>query len=328
MSSTFAAKVTSTSAAVVPDITSRVKSLGISTVVPGNNESRSHHQQEQEEEHQNHHHHHLLHKYRSTREEYDDSADSDDSANDACCPRSPVTFGPSPTVDDKHSLARLLKNNRMWSKAIRERQPDFFEKCSKGQHPKVFWIGCSDSRVPENELLQLAPGEVFTHRNIANVVVSTDLNCLSVLQYAVDVLKVEYVVVCGHYGCGGVAAALGDQSYGLIDHWLANIKEVKQQHLENLDDIQDQEERCRALVEINCRNSVLTVAKSPIMKAAWERGQSVEVIGMVYDIQTGLLSELGYRVTNGNELAVHLKIDSNSLFAARKEHIIEQPLVL
>lgn len=159
------------------------------------------------------------------------------------------------------------------------------------------------------------------------MVVSTDLNCLSVLQYAVDVLKVEHVVVCGHYGCGGVAAALGDQSYGLIDHWLANIKEVKHQHLSNLNNIQDQEERCRALVEINCLNSVLTVAKSPIMRAAWERGQSVEIIGMVYDIQTGLLSELGYRVTNGDDLATHLKIDSDALFATRKESV-EQPLML
>ncbi|KAI8605736.1 carbonic anhydrase [Dissophora ornata] len=170
--------------------------------------------------------------------------------------------------------------------------------------------------------LFLSPGEVFTHRNIANVVVSTDLNCLSVLQYAVDVLKVENVVVCGHYGCGGVAAALGDHSYGLIDHWLANIKEVRQQHHQNLDSIQDLEERNRALVEINCRNSVLTVAKSPIMKAAWDRGQSVGIIGMVYDIQTGLLSELGYHVNSAEDLATHLKVDSDALFVARKE----QPL--
>ncbi|ORZ08506.1 dihydroorotase homodimeric type [Lobosporangium transversale] len=245
--------------------------------------------------------------------------EDDDSDDDACCPRSPVTLGPSPSIGHEHGLARLLKNNRKWSKAIRERQPDFFEKGSKGQQPKVFWIGCSDSRVPENELLQLAPGEVFTHRNIANVVVSTDLNCLSVLQYAVDVLKVEHVVVCGHYGCGGVAAALGDQSYGLIDHWLANIKEVKHQHLLNLEKIRDQEDRCRALVEINCRNSVLTVAKSPIIRAAWERGQSIEVIGMVYDIQRGLLSELGYHVSNADDLACHLKVNSNELFEARKE---------
>jgi carbonic anhydrase len=162
-----------------------------------------------------------------------------------------------------------------------------------------------------------APGEVFTHRNIANVVVSTDLNCLSVLQYAVEVLKVEHVVVCGHYGCGGVAAALGDHSYGLIDHWLGNIKEVKAQHQDNLDQIQDKEEKCRALVEINARNSVLTVAKSPIMKAAWERGQKVEIVGLVYDIQTGLLGELGYHVKNAEDLKAQLSVDSSALFSAR-----------
>ncbi|KAG0203747.1 hypothetical protein BGX28_004095, partial [Mortierella sp. GBA30] len=210
----------------VPDVSSQVESLHIHTtststttaapinVVLDNKNQHSH----------SHHHHHLLHKYTNNNSSDEDIAEDDDS-DDACCPRSPVTFGPSPTVGSEHGLSRLLKNNRAWSKAIRERNPEFFEKCSKGQQPKVFWIGCSDSRVPENELLQLAPGEVFTHRNIANVVVSTDLNCLSVLQYAVEVLKVEHVVVCGHYGCGGVAAALGDHSYGLIDHWLGNIKE-------------------------------------------------------------------------------------------------------
>ncbi|KAI1317192.1 hypothetical protein EDD11_008884 [Mortierella claussenii] len=294
----------------VPNTISRVGTLQIQTAkaVPQVLEEKHHHPP---------HHHHLLHKYTSSDE---DSNDDDNEDDDACCPRSPVTFGPSPTLSNEHGLTRLLRNNRMWSKAIRERQPDFFEKGSKGQQPKVFWIGCSDSRVPENELLQLAPGEVFTHRNIANVVVSTDLNCLSVLQYAIDVLKVEHVVVCGHYGCGGVAAALGDQSFGLIDHWLANIKEVKQQHLYNLESISDQEERCRALVEINCRNSVLTVAKSPIMRAAWERGQSVEIVGLVYDIQTGLLSELGYHVSNAQDLTSHLKVDSDGLFAARKQN--------
>ena len=146
---------------------------------------------------------------------------------------------------------------------------------------------------------------------------STDLNCLSVLQYAVEVLKVEHVVVCGHYGCGGVAAALGDHSYGLIDHWLGNIKEVKAQHQDNLDQILDQEEKCRALVEINARNSVLTVAKSPIMKAAWERGQKVEIVGLVYDIQTGLLGELGYHLKNAEDLKAQLSVDSSALFAAR-----------
>ncbi|KAG0076234.1 hypothetical protein BGZ92_002513, partial [Podila epicladia] len=262
-------------ASVVPDVTSQVERLAI---IDTPKESHQH----------QHHIHRLIRKYSSEKDSDEDNL-SDDDNDDACCPRSPVTCGPSPAVEKGHGLSRLLRNNKAWSKAIRERQPDFFEKCSQGQQPKVFWIGCSDSRVPENELLQLAPGEVFTHRNIANVVVSTDLNCLSVLQYAVDVLKVEHVVVCGHYGCGGVAAALGDQSYGL-----GNIKEVKQQHREGLESIQDIEEKCRALVEINARNSVLTVAKSPIMRAAWERGQEVEISGVVYDIKTGLLSELGY----------------------------------
>ncbi|KAG0323096.1 hypothetical protein BGZ99_002935 [Dissophora globulifera] len=266
----------------------------------------------------NHYHyqHHLLRKYSSGEDEVEEV--EDDNEEPRSLRRSPVTHGPSPAVDHSHGLARLLKNNLLWSKAIRERQPDFFDRGSKGQQPEVFWIGCSDSRVPENEVLQLAPGEVFTHRNIANVVISTDLNCLSVLQYAVDVLKVKHVIVCGHYGCGGVAAALSDQSFGLIDHWLANIKDVKRQHDSNIDSIQDQEERCRALVEINCRNSVLTVAKSPIMKAAWARGQVIDVVGMVYDIQTGFLSELGYHVSNEKDLKTHLSVHSDALFAARK----------
>ncbi|KAF9145964.1 hypothetical protein BG015_011734 [Linnemannia schmuckeri] len=288
-----------TSTSSTENITTQVQALDIND---SHNHPHNHHK----------HHHHLLHKYNSTGNE-----EIDDDDDESCCPRSPVTLGPSPSVAKEHGLARLIKNNRAWSKAIKERQPDFFEKCSKGQQPKVFWIGCSDSRVPENELLQLAPGEVFTHRNIANVVVSTDLNCLSVLQYAVEVLKVEHVVVCGHYGCGGVAAALGDHSYGLIDHWLGNIKEVKAQHQDNLDQILDQEEKCRALVEINARNSVLTVAKSPIMKAAWESGQKVEIVGLVYDIQTGLLGELGYHIKNAEDLKAQLSVDSSALFAAR-----------
>ncbi|KAG0280901.1 hypothetical protein BGZ95_008072 [Linnemannia exigua] len=299
MSTTTAHKDTTTTIST-ENITTQVQALDIKN-------SHKHH----------HHNHHLLHKYSTSSGEEIDDHDDDDDEDDSCCPRSPVTLGPSPSVTKEHGLARLIKNNRAWSKAIRERQPDFFEKCSKGQQPKVFWIGCSDSRVPENELLQLAPGEIFTHRNIANVVVSTDLNCLSVLQYAVEVLKVEQVVVCGHYGCGGVAAALGDHSYGLIDHWLGNIKEVKAQHQDNLDLIKDQEEKCRALVEINARNSVLTVAKSPIMKAAWERGQKVEIVGLVYDIQTGLLSELGYHLTNAEDLKAQLSVDSSTLFTAR-----------
>ncbi|KAG0339872.1 hypothetical protein BG004_006639 [Podila humilis] len=305
------------SIAIVPDIASQVENLAILDPTERHRANGQNHHERP------HHIHRLIRKYSNERSSDEDNiADSDnDNDNndndDACCPRHPVTFGPSAPVTKTHGLSRLLRNNKAWSKAIRERQPDFFEKCSQGQQPKVFWIGCSDSRVPENELLQLAPGEVFTHRNIANVVVPTDLNCLSVLQYAVEVLKVEHVVVCGHYGCGGVAAALGDQSFGLIDHWLGNIKEVKQQHRAALDTIPDTEEKCRALVEMNCRNSVLTVAKSPIMKAAWERGQDVEISGVVYDIKTGLLSELGYHVKSDDDLSAHLKIESKDLFAAR-----------
>ncbi|KAF9939224.1 hypothetical protein BGZ65_011234, partial [Modicella reniformis] len=150
----------SSNSAVVPNMASRVKALEIATASGSGKTGDNHHHQHHQHHHQHHQHHHhhnhrLLHKYKRFGDEYTDSDDSDDSATDACCPRSPVTLGPSPTLDDTHSLARLLKNNRMWSKAIRERQPDFFEKCSKGQQPKVFWIGCSDSRVPENELLQL-----------------------------------------------------------------------------------------------------------------------------------------------------------------------------
>ncbi|KAG0235756.1 hypothetical protein BGW42_004806 [Actinomortierella wolfii] len=230
-------------------------------------------------------------------------------------PRKPITFGPSGRLDHTHPLAALLQKNETWAKSVVECSCDFFERGALGQRPEILWIGCADSRVPECEILQLAPGDVFTHRNIANVVVNTDLNCLSVLQYAVDVLKVKHIIVCGHYGCGGVAAALGDRSYGLIDHWLLNVKNVKQQHAKGLDSLDVDEEKCRALVELNARQSVLNVAQSPILRAAWERGQEIDITGLVYDIKTGLLGELGYYISSPEDLAKHEEIQSSALFS-------------
>ncbi|KAF9163233.1 hypothetical protein DFQ26_002788 [Actinomortierella ambigua] len=232
-------------------------------------------------------------------------------------PRQPVTYGPSGRFEHDHPLSNLLHKNETWAKSVVDCSCDFFERGALGQRPEVLWLGCADSRVPECEILQLAPGDVFTHRNIANVVVNTDLNCLSVIQYAVDVLKVKHIIVCGHYGCGGVAAALGEHSYGLIDHWLLNIKNVKQQHIKGLDDLADEEEKCRALVELNARQSVLNVAKSPILRAAWERGQEVDVTGLVYDIKTGLLGELGYHISSLADLTDHEETGSSVLFTGK-----------
>ncbi len=195
----------------------------------------------------------------------------------------------------------LFKNNRQWAESIKKSEPDFFQNLSEQQSPEYLWIGCSDSRVPANELLGMAPGEVFVHRNIANLVVHTDLNCLSVIQYAVEVLKVKHIIVCGHYGCGGIMASMDNKSRGLIDNWLRHIKDVYRFHEEKFDNIQDEKERINLLCELNVIEQVANVTNSSILRNAWESNQEITVYGFVYNLSDGILKDLNVAV-NGNNL--------------------------
>ena len=189
-------------------------------------------------------------------------------------------------------LDKLLSNNRRWAAAIRSREPDFFTRLSQLQAPEYLWIGCSDSRVPANQITGLAPGEVFVHRNVANIVVHADLNCLSVLQYAVDVLKVKHIIVCGHYGCGGVTAAHDNLKLGLIDNWLRNVQEVGQKHRDALNAISSREQRIGRLCELNVIEQAVNVAQTTVVQDAWARGQALNVHGWVYDLNDGVIRDL------------------------------------
>ena len=201
------------------------------------------------------------------------------------------------------TLARLFDNNRRWASEITERDPDFFAKLVSQQSPDHLWIGCADSRVPANEIVGLLPGELFVHRNVANVVVHTDLNCLSVLQYAVDVLDVENVIVCGHYGCGGVQAALRNSRMGLIDNWLRHVQDVAREHDAELQRLADESQRVNRLCELNVIAQVLHVAETTVMQDAWARGKKVEIHGWIYDLHDGLLRDLQVGVNGPAEIA-------------------------
>ena len=195
-------------------------------------------------------------------------------------------------------LEELFANNREWCARHLERDPDYFQRLARQQSPRYLWIGCSDSRVPANEILGLAPGEVFVHRNMANVVVHSDFNCLSVLQYAVESLKVEHIMVVGHYGCGGVQAVAERRSIGLADNWLRHIEDIALKHDARLDASND-EERGRRLVELNVIEQVANVSRTTILRRAWYRGQRVEVHGLVYGLADGLLRRVGVSVSGG-----------------------------
>jgi carbonic anhydrase len=195
------------------------------------------------------------------------------------------------------ALNQLLENNRAWAERIESEQPGFFEQLSKQQTPEYLWIGCADSRVPANEIVSLPPGEIFVHRNIANVVVHTDLNCLSVIQYAVEVLKVKHIIVCGHYGCGGVKASMGAEDHGLIDNWLRHIRDVYRLHSLQLNAIEDEEERADRLCELNVIEQVANVSNTSIVKQAWKRGQELAVHGWIYRLEDGLLKDLNITVS-------------------------------
>jgi len=193
-------------------------------------------------------------------------------------------------MDDDIEL--LFGNNRVWSQRMREKDPAFFSRLAEQQAPRYLWIGCSDSRVPANEIIGLQPGEVFVHRNVANLVVHTDLNCLSVIQYAVDVLKVRHAMVVGHYGCGGVKAVLEQRVLGLVDNWLHHVADVGYVHSRRLDALTDERERADRLCEINVVEQVGHVSRLPSVRDAWRRGQALALHGMVYGVHDGLLRSL------------------------------------
>ena len=193
-------------------------------------------------------------------------------------------------------MDELFARNREWARRRVEADPDFFARLSRQQAPRLMWLGCSDSRVPANEIMGLDPGEVFVHRNVANLAVHSDLNFLSVLQFAVEFLKVEHVIVTGHYGCGGIRAALGNCQLGLVDHWLRQVRDLRERHRDELEDAGDAEAREDRLVEFNVKRQVLNVAGNPIVQNAWARGQPLTVHGWVYRLHDGILHDLGCQI--------------------------------
>jgi carbonic anhydrase len=197
---------------------------------------------------------------------------------------------------------KILDNNKKWVEDQVAIDKDYFKDLAKGQQPPLLWIGCSDSRVPANEIIGAKPGEVFVHRNIANMVVHSDMNMLSVLDYAVNVLKVKHVIVCGHYGCGGVKAAMGNQSIGLIDNWIRHIKDVYRLHDTYLNAIEDEEERFNKFVEINVQEQVFDLAKTSIVQGAWRNGQDLTLHGWTYGLNSGYVTDLGVNMSSNDEL--------------------------
>jgi carbonic anhydrase len=202
------------------------------------------------------------------------------------------------------SLSHLFRNNRLWAEKIRKQDPDFFLNLSQQQSPTYLWIGCSDSRVPANQIVGMAPGELFVHRNIANLVVHTDLNCLSVMQFAVDILKVRHIIVCGHYGCSGVGAALRQERLGLSDNWLRHIQDVREKYLARLE--RAGAEAGNTLCELNVIEQAVNVCQTTIARDAWERGQELAVHGWIYGLEDGLLRDLNMTVASFDQtLKVH-----------------------
>lgn len=199
-------------------------------------------------------------------------------------------------------LQKLFDYNKSWAAAQIADDPDYFRRLASGQAPKYLWIGCSDSRVPANQILGLSPGEVFVHRNVANLVIHTDISCLSVIQYAVEVLKIQHIIVCGHYGCGGVHAACGSQQFGLIDNWLRNIKDIYMQNRGELDLIADPHVRADRMCELNVIEQVKNVCHTTIVQNAWAFGQSLSVHGLIYGLHDGLLRDLAVRIDSPDAL--------------------------
>lgn len=201
------------------------------------------------------------------------------------------------------SLSLLLDNNRKWAEQLVRKHPDFFQKLSVQQSPHYLWIGCADSRVPANEIVGLLPGELFVHRNVANLVIHSDMNCLSVLQYAIDILKVQHIIVCGHYGCGGVKAAIEDTSHGLIDNWLRSIRNIYYRNEAEFRSVSKESDRVNKLCELNVKEQVRNVANTTIVQDAWAREQKVAIHGWIYDIADGLLKDLEVCIESRSDLA-------------------------
>lgn len=198
------------------------------------------------------------------------------------------------------TLKHLFDNNQAWASSIKEKDPDFFKRLSKQQAPEYLWIGCSDSRVPANQITNLQSGEVFVHRNIANVVVHTDLNCLSVIQFAVEILKVKHIIVCGHYGCSGIKAALENQEHGLIDNWLRHIKDVIRLNANKFDGL-EHNEKLDLLCELNVKEQVTNICNTTIVKNAWKQGKDLSIHGWIYSIKNGILKDLDTHITSHNK---------------------------
>jgi carbonic anhydrase len=198
-------------------------------------------------------------------------------------------------------LPDLFDNNRQWAEQKREQEPDFFDKLSKGQSPNFLWIGCADSRVPASEVVGLSAGDMFVHRNVANLVLHSDLNCQSVLQYAVEVLKVNHVIVCGHYGCGGVTAAYENQRLGLIDNWLQNVTDIIDENREEIADIDSKQDKVNRLCEINVHAQVMNICRSPFVRSAWKEGQELSVHGWIFDLKSGRLNDLDLCISSQEE---------------------------
>jgi len=215
-----------------------------------------------------------------------------------------------------HPLDPLFKKNREWAEAVHARDPDFFQTLSRQQAPEYLWIGCSDSRVSANEICGLLPGEIFVHRNVANIVVHSDLNCLSVMQYAVDVLRVKHIIVVGHYGCGGVRAALGNKKLGLIDNWLRHVQDTRMKYTDHLACYPDESACVDRLCELNVITQVISAAQTTIVQNAWDRGQDLAIHGWVYALKDGLVRHLGISLSNSDDLTEAMKTPWDTMTAS------------
>ncbi len=204
-------------------------------------------------------------------------------------------------------LTHLLANNRAWAKQIKSQDPEFFTKLSTQQTPKYLWIGCSDSRVPCTQLVDLLPGDMFVHRNVANLVIHTDFNCLSVMQYAIDVLKVEHIIVCGHYRCGGIQAAMQHQEFGLIDNWLRHVQDTLNKYQNYLATFGDESSRMDAVCELNVMEQVFNVCENTLVRNAWKRGQNITVHGWIYSVEDGLLRDLDLSLATIEQMKAAVK---------------------
>jgi carbonic anhydrase len=213
------------------------------------------------------------------------------------------------------TLSHLFANNRAWADEMTRQDPEFFRRLTGQQVPQYLWIGCSDSRVPANQIVGLLPGEMFVHRNVANVVVHTDLNCLSTVQFAVEVLKVGHVIVCGHYGCGGVLAALREEKLGLVDNWLRHVQDVRWKHQAQLDALDTEAQRHHRLCELNVIEQVVNVSQTTVVRDAWARGQVLSVHGWIYSLQDGLLRDLGMCITAESEIPARAATGTADLLA-------------